>query len=713
MSAQRENRRRWSVVAAAIACIVAAFGAGWGIGRITESSASAAVTLIPAGSPGPDPFTASVASGQAVGDSAAVRAINANLDQTLTPDASTHTLVAVGTTPGLYGGSNNTRVCDPQQLVGFLQRNPGKARAWAQALGIRPDAIAGYVAGLTPVLLTRDTLVTNHGYHDRAAYPFQAVLQAGTAVLVDATGAPRVKCSCGNPLTPPEPIRVADTTGTPWAGYQPAQITVIRGGTTVNNITVIDIRTGGEYSQPLGGGGAQFVAASVAPAGDSTTISTSPDGTAWTTTAVLPGRVGGLAFGKGKWRAFRATSSGSEVLESADVHTWNPVATISGFLQDTVYADGRWIAVGGEDDGVIGRGVVYASTDGRSWRRVAGLRETTILDSVSYGNGVWIAVTGAHQYGDPSATFRSTDGVTWTLDRDRGLAGQSDGRIAFGSGRWVMGGFDISSGSGNPSEGGTVSISTDARTWTTAPNAPFLHNPVMGVAFGNGQWLAITQDGDQPNGTQRTPSSGFFASGDGKTWTRRGHLDPQGFDIAFGETTAGSATPAETTPTTRAAGGFPGVDFRNYAYPDRVCGTDTPQKLLNGEWRKDPSSTFDTCGMSIDGVDFADITGDGKAEAIVTIQQNASGTVRGLSYQTYVFRNGPKGPVLIGSVSGAAYPPYSASTGVAVWERRYQSADFGCCPSTYQKTTYKYDRATRKLRKTHEALVPASQLPKR
>ena len=67
-----------------------------------------------------------------------------------------------------------------------------------------PAGIGAYVDSLTPVVLTDDTLVTNHGYRDGHATTLPAVLQAGTAVMVDTLGVPRVKCNCGNPLTPPE-----------------------------------------------------------------------------------------------------------------------------------------------------------------------------------------------------------------------------------------------------------------------------------------------------------------------------------------------------------------------------------------------------------------------------------------------------------------------------------------------------------------------------
>ena len=106
------------------------------------------------------------------------------------------------TRPGLYGGTQDAQACDVGQLVDFLTdpANAEKAAAFAGALGIEPAAIADTLATFTPVVLTADTLVTNNGYRDGRATPFPAVLEAGTAVLVDGFGTPRVKCSCGNPL---------------------------------------------------------------------------------------------------------------------------------------------------------------------------------------------------------------------------------------------------------------------------------------------------------------------------------------------------------------------------------------------------------------------------------------------------------------------------------------------------------------------------------
>ena len=240
-----------------IVAVIAAATGGWLIGKATESSASASVELVPARSPGRDPFTVSVAVHRTVDFPDDVRAVNATVRKGLTPDGSTQMLVAVGTTPGLYGGSNDIRVCDPAKLVSFLEQNPSKAAAWARVFGITPSSIGAYVAALTPVVLTSDTYVTNHGYKNGVANPIQSVLQAGTAVLVDRTGTPRVKCNCGNPLTPADPVALANahTTGTRWPGYSPATVTAVQPGPSTDNLTLVDINTGDTFRRPTGTSG--------------------------------------------------------------------------------------------------------------------------------------------------------------------------------------------------------------------------------------------------------------------------------------------------------------------------------------------------------------------------------------------------------------------------------------------------------------------------
>jgi hypothetical protein len=116
-----------------------------------------------------------------------------------------------------FGGSGSNRVCDRDKLIRFLRRNPERMREWARVLGVRPTfrAVKRYIAKLHPVTLTRDTQVTNHAFKNGRAVPFQAILQAGTAVLVDKYGTPVVRCFCGNPLAPAVFVPTAKCNGCP------------------------------------------------------------------------------------------------------------------------------------------------------------------------------------------------------------------------------------------------------------------------------------------------------------------------------------------------------------------------------------------------------------------------------------------------------------------------------------------------------------------
>ncbi len=121
-----------------------------------------------------------------------------------------------------FGGSGSNRVCDRDKLIKFLAANPDRMAEWARVLGIEPrlSAVKKYIAKLHPVTLTRDTQVTNHAFTNGRAVPFQAILAAGTAVLVDEYGVPVVRCYCGNPLGPAVYTPEAKCTGCP-PDYQP------------------------------------------------------------------------------------------------------------------------------------------------------------------------------------------------------------------------------------------------------------------------------------------------------------------------------------------------------------------------------------------------------------------------------------------------------------------------------------------------------------
>ncbi|MFD0318685.1 DUF6777 domain-containing protein [Streptomyces flavalbus] len=200
-----------------------------------------ALLLHPAAAHGPDPFTRSTATTPA------------------TPAAPPRTPSAPrtlsGGTPGLYGGTRRTLSCDVERQTDLLTADPARADAFARAIGVTRDELSAYLHSLTPVVLRADTRVTDHGYRAPGRVLVrQAVLQAGTAVLVDERGLPRLRCACGNPLTPPLALpRGTVTKGRPWPSYRPEGVVVVtRAPRVMGGLTLLDLVDGGWLERRLG-----------------------------------------------------------------------------------------------------------------------------------------------------------------------------------------------------------------------------------------------------------------------------------------------------------------------------------------------------------------------------------------------------------------------------------------------------------------------------
>ncbi|WP_431961047.1 DUF6777 domain-containing protein [Actinacidiphila sp. bgisy160] len=149
---------------------------------------------------------------------------------TLTPKPSaTYGAPSVsGGTRALYGGTKGKAPCAVTEQAEHLTADPGKAAAFARVAGVHADGIGRYLKSLTPALLRADTRVTDHGFADGSATSFAAVLEAGTAVLVDDRGVPRVRCAGGNPLSAPKAIAGAGHTGQPWPGFRASEVVAVR-----------------------------------------------------------------------------------------------------------------------------------------------------------------------------------------------------------------------------------------------------------------------------------------------------------------------------------------------------------------------------------------------------------------------------------------------------------------------------------------------------
>jgi hypothetical protein len=118
---------------------------------------------------------------------------------------------------------------------------------------VRVSGIRDYMATLTDVVLQRDTRVTNHRFVAGAAKPIQSILEAGTAVLVDRFGVPKVRCKCGNPLAAPAPVRGTPAySGTAWKGFDPTNVVEVVARKAIDTFVLVDLRTGGKVERPPG-----------------------------------------------------------------------------------------------------------------------------------------------------------------------------------------------------------------------------------------------------------------------------------------------------------------------------------------------------------------------------------------------------------------------------------------------------------------------------
>lgn len=233
-------RRRHAALAVLSAGILITAGCGEdSVGKDPRAAkaaqaASTKVTLQPLAAPGPNPFTTSTAA--PVPDATPSRPPSPS-----GPTTRSQTLRSVsGATAGLYGGTKSTPSCDVDAQVRLLTTDRAKATAFARAAGVGAPSLPTFLRELTPVVLRADVRVTNHGYRDGAPTAFQAVLQSGTAVLVDDHGLPRVRCACGNPLRPAVALRAdAPHQGAPWSGYRPDRVVVVKRTTQVVGALVI------------------------------------------------------------------------------------------------------------------------------------------------------------------------------------------------------------------------------------------------------------------------------------------------------------------------------------------------------------------------------------------------------------------------------------------------------------------------------------------
>ena len=110
---------------------------------------------------------------------------------------------------------------------------------------------------------------------------------------------------------------------------------------------------------------------------------------------------------------------------------------------------------------------------------------------------------------------------------------------------------------------------------------------------------------------------------------------------------------------------------------------------------------------------YADVTGDGREEAIVPV--TSGGTLGNLAYQVYTLRGGVAAPILTatrdaGTAGGVVL---SVEDGKLIRTTgKYGPADPRCCPSVLVKTYYRWDGVNLQVGREEELPASPSQKTK-
>lgn len=566
-------RSKW-VLPAVVLVVVGLVAAGATYLVLGGSDDGDVVALEPAKDDGPDPFTDSVSLTDYDGVPAAAGEVVRVTFEELPDDDGTGTRRADGAVAGLYGGTTDGSTCDVAKLEAFLTdpANGSKADAWADVLGIGTDEISTYLSTLTPTTLTVDTRVTNHGFAGGRATPRQSVLQAGSAVLVDDVGVPRVRCSCGNPLTEPESLDLgtAATTGTPWSGFDTARVvTPAPASAPIGTFTLVDLEDGSTFEREAGSLEATWVAVagSGTPTGgrgalgDSGSVHVSTDGATWDEVLRTEQSMNAVEHGDGRFVAVGATAGGAGVVMASDNGTtWSEPVDTGAALVDVAYGDGTWVALAADR--------TYTSSDGANWQEQAPLPlefEGISAGAIAHGPDGFIVSTyscGASRCpGGPG--LLSTDGVSWTqaataMGAGVGGAGVHSASLA-ATDEYAIAGYSFAelpagaSMADQTTDPTIARVSTEgAAAVTLAEGSPYL----FGLSAAGGRWYGVgSTDSPMPSDT-----AGVWTSDDLSTWTRVGEVAAPLRDVAVAGTPARTEPPAD--PVEDEADGAAGVVIR-------------------------------------------------------------------------------------------------------------------------------------------------------
>jgi hypothetical protein len=223
-------RRRPAVRFILVGLLALALGGTAVAANLLDPVDAMSVVAEPADSSGGDPFTPPPTTGD--GTSAPTSPAGGGSALGTDGGAPPVDVRVPGDTGGLYGGTG-AEACSSASMARFFDDHADRQWRGPEPRASGPATSRRSSSRLTPVVLRTDTAVTNHGFRDGRANAYQAVLQAGTAVLVDEYGVPRVRCACGNPLDGPGARDQVRYTGETWSELGRRSVTVIEAAPAV------------------------------------------------------------------------------------------------------------------------------------------------------------------------------------------------------------------------------------------------------------------------------------------------------------------------------------------------------------------------------------------------------------------------------------------------------------------------------------------------
>ena len=292
---------------------------------------------------------------------------------------------------------------------------------------------------------------------------------------------------------------------------------VVGGGNSSTAWTSTDGRVWASVSLPFSGdwrsvtyGGGKFVAV----ASESNKVAYSEDGMTWMWGHLpISALWSSVAYGDGKFVAIAAGSNTAAYSTDCIFWTEAELPETADWIS-VAYGGGRFVAVTGA---LSSREAAY-STDGITWTSSTTPPDPLDGNSVAYGNGLFIAV------GYPPFSYAySADGGNWETGSFPDYFNYEDLiTITYGNGRFVA---IAGAHGGDPedwTENSTVVYSTDGITWESGVISGNQPEYWCSVAYGNGVFLAVS------------PGSNVSAySADGESWVleREAIVDLSGSEV--------------------------------------------------------------------------------------------------------------------------------------------------------------------------------------